>query len=95
LWQVRKKSACKRKDWGSKDPRGGSVADKGVRRNFRCLRAEIPAQPGRHAEAKVLWDSTKAGVTFTFCKFCPPVIADGRLYVATYEKRVDVYELHP
>jgi outer membrane protein assembly factor BamB len=44
---------------------------------------------------KLLWDSTRAGVTFNFSKFCPPVVADGRLYVATYDGRVDVYELNP
>jgi outer membrane protein assembly factor BamB len=40
---------------------------------------------------KLLWDSKKAGVTFNFSKFCPPVVADGKLYVATYDGRVDVY----
>jgi len=40
---------------------------------------------------KLLWDSTHAGVPFNFSKFCPPVVADGKLYVATYDGRVDVY----
>jgi hypothetical protein len=44
---------------------------------------------------KLLWDSTQAGVTFDFSKFCPPMVADGRLYVATYDGRVDVYALKP
>jgi putative pyrroloquinoline-quinone-binding quinoprotein len=44
---------------------------------------------------KLLWDSTKSGVTFTFSKFCPPVVADGKVYVATYDGRVDVYALNP
>jgi hypothetical protein len=26
-----------------------------------------------------------------FSKFCPPVVADGRLLVATYDGRVDIY----
>jgi hypothetical protein len=43
----------------------------------------------------LLWDSTQSGVTFDFCKFCTPVVADGRLYVATYDGRVDVYALKP
>jgi hypothetical protein len=33
------------------------------------------------------------GNTFKFSKFCPPVVADGRVLVATYEGRVDIYEL--
>lgn len=44
---------------------------------------------------KLLWDSTRAGVTFNFSKFCPPMVADGKLYVATYSGRVDVYALKP
>jgi hypothetical protein len=44
---------------------------------------------------KLLWDSTRSGVNFTFSKFCPPVVADGKLYVATYDGRVDVYVLNP
>jgi hypothetical protein len=44
---------------------------------------------------KLLWDSTKAGVAFHFSKFCPPMIADGKLYVATYDGTVDVYTLNP
>jgi len=44
---------------------------------------------------KLLWDSTKSGVPFTFSKFCPPVVADGKLYVTTYDGRVDVYALNP
>lgn len=44
---------------------------------------------------KLLWDSTKSGVPFNFSKFCPPVVADGKLYVTTYDGRVDVYALKP
>jgi outer membrane protein assembly factor BamB len=36
---------------------------------------------------KIIWET--AG--FTYSKFCPPVVADGRLIVATYDGRVDVY----
>jgi outer membrane protein assembly factor BamB len=43
---------------------------------------------------KLLWDSTHIpGNTSKFAKFCPPVVADGRVLVPTYEGRVDVYEL--
>lgn len=44
---------------------------------------------------KLLWDSTKAGVAFHFSKFCPPMVADGKLFVATYDGRVDVYGPKP
>jgi len=43
---------------------------------------------------KLLWDSKHIpGNTFHFSKFCPPVVADGKLFVATYDGRVDVYAL--
>ena len=44
-------------------------------------------------EAFVLWDSENAGVTFVYNKFNSPVVANGRLYVPTYDERVDVYVL--
>ena len=37
----------------------------------------------------LLWQ--QAG--FKYSKFCPPVVADGRLFVPTYDGRVDVYQL--
>jgi hypothetical protein len=40
---------------------------------------------------KLLWDSQRAGVTFHHSKFCTPVVADGRLFVPTYDGRVDMY----
>ena len=40
---------------------------------------------------KLIWDSTRSGVAFNFTKFCPPVVADGRLLVPTYDGHVDVY----
>jgi len=43
---------------------------------------------------KLLWDSTHIpGNTFNHSKFCPPVVADGKVFVATYDGRVDVYGL--
>jgi outer membrane protein assembly factor BamB len=36
-----------------------------------------------------------AGVAFSFSKFCPPIVADGKLYVPTYDGSVDVYALKP
>jgi hypothetical protein len=42
---------------------------------------------------KLLWDSKRAGVTYNHAKFCAPVVADGRLFVPTYDGRVDMYML--
>ena len=43
---------------------------------------------------KKLWDSKQIPEnTFHFCKFCPPVVADGKVFVPTYDGRVDVYGL--
>jgi hypothetical protein len=43
---------------------------------------------------KLLWDSKSiAGNTFNYNKFCPPVVANGKVYMATYDGRVDVYGL--
>jgi hypothetical protein len=44
---------------------------------------------------KLLWDSGRAGVNYTHSKFCTPVVADGKLFVPTYDGRVDVYMLSP
>jgi hypothetical protein len=41
----------------------------------------------------VLWDSQDWNLTFSFCKFTPPVVANGKLYVPTYDARVDAYGL--
>ena len=41
---------------------------------------------------KMLWNSHMIpGNTFSFSKFCPPVAANGKVYVTTYDRRVDVY----
>lgn len=42
---------------------------------------------------KLLWDSQRAGVAYTHSKFCTPVVADGKLFVPTYDGRVDMYTL--
>jgi hypothetical protein len=44
---------------------------------------------------KLLWDSRRSGMTFSHAKFVPPVVADGRLFVPTYDGRVDMYMLNP
>ena len=44
-------------------------------------------------QLRVLWDSQDWNLGFSFCKFTPPVVANGKLYVPTYDARVDVYGL--
>jgi outer membrane protein assembly factor BamB len=50
--------------------------------------AKIPNHDGVPRLRK-LWQSTG----FTYSKFCPPVVADGKLFVPTYDGRIDVYML--
>ena len=43
---------------------------------------------------KLLWDSKHIPRNhFSFSKFCPPVIAHGKIFVPTYDGRVDVYSI--
>lgn len=43
---------------------------------------------------KLLWDSRHIpNNRFSHCKFCPPVIAGGTVFVLTYDGRVDAYGL--
>jgi len=45
---------------------------------------------------KLLWDSTHIpGNHFNHCKFCPPVVAGGKVFAPTYDGRIDVYGPHP
>ena len=37
----------------------------------------------------LLWSDTG----FKYSKFCPPVVANGKFYVATYDGRINVYGL--
>jgi hypothetical protein len=49
--------------------------------------------PDGSKKLRVLWDSQDWNRQFTFNKFNRPVVFRGRLYVPTYDNRVDVYEL--
>jgi hypothetical protein len=44
---------------------------------------------------KLLWDSKSLGITFNHSKFCTPMVADGRLFVPTYDGQVDMYIPNP
>jgi len=50
--------------------------------------AKVPNHDGVPRLRK-LWQSTG----FTYSKFCSPVVADGKLFVPTYDGRIDVYML--
>ena len=53
---------------------------------------DFGTNPGGSKFLKMLWNSHMIpGNTFHFSKFCPPVVADGKVYVTTYDGRVDVY----
>jgi hypothetical protein len=41
---------------------------------------------------RLLWDSTHIPDNeFSHCKFCPPVVANGKVFAPTYDGRIDVY----
>lgn len=44
-------------------------------------------------QLRVLWDSQDWNLDFSYNKFNRPIVFGGRLYVPTYDDRVDVYEL--
>jgi hypothetical protein len=49
--------------------------------------------PDGSKQLRVLWDSEAANLPFIYNKFTPPVVANGRVMVTTYDGRVDVYGL--
>lgn len=66
----------------------------GILRAYDASVLDPVANADGTARLKLLWDSKHIpGNTFMFSKFCPPLVADGKLFVPTYEGRVDVYGL--
>jgi outer membrane protein assembly factor BamB len=63
----------------------------GIVRAYDAARFDMPASSSGSAKLRLLWQQDG----FTYSKFCPPVVADGRLLVPTYDGRVDVYVLNP
>ena len=49
--------------------------------------------PDNSKQIRVLWDSQTWALQFTYNKFNRPVVCNGRLYIPTYDARVDVYGL--
>ena len=62
---------------------------------FLCYDPEnfIPGPYGGGKQIKVLWDSQQWNATFTDPKFNVPVVSGGKIFVPTYDCRVDVYGL--
>jgi hypothetical protein len=48
---------------------------------------------GGSKQLRVLWDSQDWNIQFSFNKFNRPVAFNGKLFVPTYDDRVDVYGL--
>lgn len=66
----------------------------GILRAYDATKLDPAGNADGTPRLKLLWDSTHIpGNTFKFSKFCPPLVADGKVFVPTYEGRVDVYGL--
>jgi hypothetical protein len=53
---------------------------------------QFVSNPDGSKTLRLLWDSKRLpGNTYRHCKFCPPVVWNGKVYMATYDGRVDVY----
>jgi hypothetical protein len=83
--------------WATAPVNGDANHDvvEGRARAYDATRVDPVSIDANTPRLKLLWDSSQSGVTFNFSKFCPPVVADGRLLVTTYDGRVDIYGLNP
>ena len=68
---------------------------KGIARAYDATELDPTPIDPTTPRLKLIWDSNRAAVTFDYSKFCPPVVADGRLLVTTYDGRVDVFVSAP
>lgn len=78
--------------WGTAPLNGDAnkhVVD-GIIRAYDAADFDPGASPNGPAKLRLLWQ--QAG--FKYSKFCPPVVADGKLLVPTFDGQVDVYELN-
>ncbi len=67
----------------------------GIARAYDATHLDPTPIDGQTPRLQLLWDSTRAGVAFNHAKFNAPVVADGRLFVPTYDGHVDMYMLNP
>jgi outer membrane protein assembly factor BamB len=66
----------------------------GILRAYDATKPDQVKNSDGSARLHLLWKSTQIpNNTFTHSKFCPPVVADGKVFVPTYDGRVDVYGL--
>ncbi len=75
----------------------------GVLRAYDATRLDAKPNGDGSPRLKLLWNSVAGNsgkgtddrpeFLFNFNKFCPPVVADGKVLVATYDGHVDVYRL--
>jgi hypothetical protein len=59
----------------------------GVVRAYDATTFDAQSNADGTPRLKLLWSATG----FSYSKFCPPIVADGKLIVPTYSGRVDVY----
>jgi outer membrane protein assembly factor BamB len=77
--------------WGTAPAEGDANMETvpGVVRAYDATDFDPGPDASAPAKLRLLWQQEG----FTYSKFCPPVLADGRLLVPTYDGRVDVYML--
>lgn len=85
-------------NWDGRDNNGNANKEivEGVLRAYDASTFEGTNVNG-NPRMKLLWQSTAPGnpqpgdTRYTYDKFCPPVVADGRVLLATYDGRVIIY----
>jgi outer membrane protein assembly factor BamB len=65
----------------------------GIARAYDAVNLDSTPIDPQTPRLKLVWDSTRAGIAFNHAKFNAPMVADGRLFVPTYDGRVDMYML--
>jgi len=87
-------------NWNGRDDNGNANQEivEGVLRAYDATTFD-GTNPNGNARMKLIWQSTTPGnpqptdTRYTYNKFCPPVVADGRILLTTYDGRVLVYGL--
>ena len=59
----------------------------GVVRAYDATQFDPDPDPHKTPRLRRIWQHSG----FTYCKFCPPVVADGKLFVPTYDGQIHVY----
>jgi outer membrane protein assembly factor BamB len=61
----------------------------GIVRAYDATQFDATPHPDGTPRLRLLWSATG----FNYSKFCPPLVADGKVFVPTYDGRIDVYTL--